>query len=427
MPGSAQTTSTTPSEALLQRADQFTRLLTDIAADEQHIVRTGIHMDEMRPLRDDDFPDGMYRLTDATPAGFYCYEDAGMTTGGFLAAQSIRHQVTGEAEALAAADRAFEGLRFIYDLGKQKQEGFFPKPYGLRISDEISRDQYIFVLAGLAAYHRITGPERRAEIEHMAQKMAEYWISINYSYSYFSIPPTSHLKDYMGPLILGLIGIAGAICGREHIERERDRLFEQENLGPRMRETLREQFRQGRTYDGGMYFRQSENAMMMKSMAIDHLWNADPEHRDLWQRALRKFWDDDVLIQLDRESGMNYWFLGYDRDKDQTFLTEPGVIPELENPLNLPFLTWGGRRKHAGSVQVAYAATVIAHRLGSAEAGEVALDILAKMDQSKFRALTVPDAKHLPPGCEWEQSLLHTCYLAYWLWSYWLGRQRQLW
>ncbi len=418
---------TTESETLEQRAEQFTLLLTDIAADQHHIVRTGIHMDELRPLRDTDFPEDLYHLTDATPTGFYCYEDAGMTTGGFLAAQSIRYQVTGQAEAMASANRTFEGLRFIYNLGKPKQEGFFPKPYGLRMSNEISRDQYIFVLAGLAAYHRIASAKRRVEIQHMAEKMAEYWIGIDYCYSYFNIPSTNHLKDYMGPLVLGLIGIAGLICGSDRIVRERNRLFKQENLGIRMSETLREQFRQGQTYDGGMYFRQSENAMMMKSMAVDHLWNADPGHYELWRRALQKFWDDDVLIQLDRGDGMNYWFIGYDPEKDHTFLTEPGVMPELENPLNLPFLTWGGRRKHAGSVQVAYAATVIAHRLGLAEAGEVAADILWKMDQTKFRALTVPEANHLPPGCEWEQSVLHTCYMAYWLWSYWLGRQRQLW
>ena len=414
-------------KAMTERASQFTSILTEVAADEEHIIRTVIHFDEMRPLEDDDLPQSLWWREGCSPSGFYCYEDAGMTTGSFLASQSLRYLVTGKEEAKHNADNAFRGVCFIYELGKEKVEGYFPKPYGKKISDQISRDQYLYVLNGLANYHRIVDEKTQRQIQRMMAKMADYWISINYTDSYFGLPASSNLRDFMGPLFLGIMRIPYTYTGDKKYLREYERLFAEERLGARMPETLRGLFLRGEKYDGATYFRQQENPVMMKTMAIDHLWPVDSEHGDLWRQALQAFRDDVLTISLERNSGLNYNVVGFDVKRNSTFMTEPGVIKELENPLNLPFLTWGGLRKTAGSAQIAYAAAVIGDRLGDRETIKTAADILGKMDLSKFRGFTVPDKSHLPPGYDWEIKMLHSCYLSYWLWAYWLGRARKLW
>ena len=414
-------------DILEERAGEYTRLLTEVAADEHGILRASAHFDQMRPLRDGDLPVQNIQREGSTPAGFFAYEDAGMTTGAFLSSQSLRFAVTGGTEARAHADRTFAAVRHIYALGRGKREGFFPKPYNGRVSDQVSRDQYIFTVNGLAAYCRIADEAKAREAEDMITRMAAYWVDIKYTDSYFGLPASNHLNDFMGALFLGLIHPAARIGKDPRLAAEYERLLTEERLGDRMKETLRERFRRGKTYDGGTYFRQSENAIMMKSMAVDTLWEGDPDNRPLWREALETFRDDELTIALDEERRLTYWVVGYDPATDQTFFTEPGVIPELENPLNLAQLTWGGLRKTAGSAQVAYAAAVIGHRLEDASCIELARTILEAMDLPAFRGVTVPAPEHYVPGDAWHARLLHTGYLAYWLWAYWLGKSREIW
>jgi hypothetical protein len=417
----------TPEISLADRAAVYTRLLAEVAADEKGIVRASIHFDEKRPLREGDLPTVPLQREGGTAVGFHAYEDAGMTTGAFLVSQCLRYQVTGDAEARAHADRLFGAIRHIYELGSTEREGFFPKPYDGRISDQISRDQYIFVMNGLAAYQAMASDAERIMIRRMLTRMAGYWIDIDYTTRYFELPPSNHLHDYMGPLFLGVIQLAARTGDAPCLAAEYERLINAERLGVRMKETLRNRFHNGELYDGGTYFRQNENPIMMKSMAVDTLWDDDPERRPFWREALEAFRDDDLAIAMDEENRLTYAMVGYDAGRDEMYLTDPGVIPELENPLNLPKLTWGGLRKTPGSTQVAYAATVIGHRLEDLRFVELARNILENTDTAAFRAVTVPSPEHLVPGSEWEVHDLKTCYLAYWLWAYWLGKARDLW
>jgi len=416
---------TPPCHDLEQRAAQFDDILTRHAADEHGIVMASIRLDPLGPLDAGDIGHGQSLITSATAEELYAYEDAGMATGAYLAAQSLRYQVTGEAEALDRADAAYAGLRRIYTLGARgAQPGYFPKPYGGRCSDQISRDQYLFTMSGLAEHDAIAGTERRAEIREMLRAMARYWMRIDYSPAYFGLPPASHLDDYMGSLFLGLIGIAAELTDDAELRREYDRLFTDRRLGPRMPETLTEHFRRGRLYDGAMYYRQPENPMMMKAMAVDFLWDRQPQHRDLWMRSLQAYWEGDLLVPLDLTTGLNYFILEYDAQTGAARRAEPGVVDAIENPLNLAILNWGGDRQHAGSVQVAFAAAIIASRLRSPAAGHVVNFILSKLTLGRFRGLSVSDPRHIPPGHEFEVNLLNSGYLAYWLWTYWLARNR---
>lgn len=410
-----------------QRSDEFLHVLTDIALDEDNIVQSNIHLDEMRKIRNQDLADSAWRYKTASPAGFFAYEDAGMATAALLAGESLRYKATQNPKAKKNADRVFKGVHNIYDIGKQKIEGYFPKPYDKKISDQISRDQYIFIMRGLEHYYDVADESVRKQIDRMLGKMAEYWISINYSHEYFSLPSSSNLTDLAGSLFLGLIHIAYAHTGDEKFKVEYDRLFHQQRLGPRMPETLMAQFMRGETYDGAMYFRQSEQDIMMKTIALDHLWDGDPGNRGQWEKSLRAFYNEDLLIQFDRESGLSYFITGFDPETGKTFLTEPKIIEELEDPLNLQWIRFGGLRQTAGSVQIAYNAAVIGDRLQMKEAVDIARMILEKMTLDKFRSFTVPDQSHMPPNQIWQQCFSYSSFLGIWLWAYWLGRTRKLW
>lgn len=413
---------------LEKRAAEFADVVANAAMDNEGIVRCLIHFDEKRPLRDTDLSSVDFGLIrNKEPAAFVSYEDAAMTTGEFLASQTLRYIVTGDDKAKKLADRAYNGLRFTYNLGRQKTEGYFPKPYGQKFSEHISRDQYLYSMAGMYQYLTIQANGDRDDTGQMITAMADYWISIQYTQSYFGLPAASQFLDFMASLFLGIIGIADTCSGEERFRREYDRLFFEEQLGPRMKETLRGIFLNGGVYDGGTYFRQHENPIMMKTMAIDHLWDTDPKNRDIWKDALFQLWEDDMLVMLDRTDGMNYWFMGFDPKENRTFLTPPGVISELENPLNYPMLTWGGRRKTASSAKTAYCAAVVADRLGIDDARDVAHNILTKTDFSKFRAFTVTDDADWPPGAEWFKKCLHVEHLCAWQWAFWTGKKRELW
>ena len=412
---------------LESRSEEYVRILIDIAMDDDNIVQSNFHFNEMRKIRDEDLTDTAWYYQTASPAGFFAYEDAGMATAGLLAGESLRYRVTQKPEAKENADKAFDGVRSIYNIGKQKVEGYFPKPYDKKISDQISRDQYIFIMRSLEHYYEIADESIRKEIDRMLGKMAEYWISINYSHTYLGLPSSNQFTDLAGSLFLGIMHIAYSHTGDEKFKKEYDRLFREERLGERMPETLMADFIRGKTYDGAMYFRDAGQDIMMKTLALDHLWDADTDNCELWKKSLRAFYEEDLLVQLDSESGLTYFITGFDPKTRKTFLTEPKTIEELEDPLNLQWIRFGGLRKKPGSLQVAYNSTVIGHRLQLKAAVDIARLILEKMTLDKFRSVTVPDQSHMPPNQVWAQQCSSSSCFGMWLWAYWLGRLRKLW
>ena len=416
-----------PGTSLANRADSFDQVIQRAARDEHGIVCAYVCFEPLRSLQPGDIGNPQDLVDDISSENLYAYEDAGMASGAYLASQTIRYRVAKQEQARRNADAVFEGIRTIYDLGaKGKCPGFFPKPYGALLSNHISRDQYLYVMAGLAEYLTIADESRRAIILDMLEQMANYWIDIDYKTSYFGMPSACHLDDHMGSLFLGIIGIAAQATGAPRLQREYERLHHDRHLGQRMPETLMSIFRSGKTYDAAMYFRQTENAIMMKAMAIDQIWDRELSHRDLWRQSLRSFFEDDLLVSLNPESGLNYFMVGYDAESGETFLAEPGVIEELENPLNLSNQTWGGLRQHASSTQTAFATAIIADRLKISDASDTMQLILDKLSLECFRGMTVPDSRHVPPGQEFETELLNTGFVAYWLWTYWLARERSL-
>ena len=112
-------------------------------------------------------------------------ENSIATSGYWLAAQVERFLATGEADAKVQAARACASLEAIYRLGEADgQPGWLGKPYGFRLSDQTSGDQYLFAAWGLFSYLTIAPPEHAARIRAMLVGLADHWRRMDYKIYY---------------------------------------------------------------------------------------------------------------------------------------------------------------------------------------------------------------------------------------------------
>lgn len=411
---------------LQKRAEEFSALIEDRAMDDVYIVRMMLDYETREIVTE---KNNIPKILGSDIPGhiFMPYEDAGMTTGAYLAAQSLNYQTTCSADALRRAKKAFSAVCYIYELGQNGRcEGFFPKPYGAQFSEHCSRDQYLFVMSGLVEYYQIADENERLQIKNMLEKMAQFWRDINYSPGFFSMKKTPQLYDYIAPVFLGIAGMPCRLSDNETCRKEVARLLDEEHLRENALGTLRERFRQGELYDGAQYYRQNENPLMMKSLAMHHLWEISEEYHDFCREVLQKSFYDDLFVEL-ADDGLNYYIMKYKRETDSFSMTSAGKIDEIQNPVNLPFLSWGGERRRAGSTQSIFAAIIIAARLGRKDIAEKAKNVLEKLTIDKFRGFTYPVQEDIPPGSEYASSVLSCNYMSFWLWDYYLGKKFNLW
>lgn len=112
---------------------------------------------------------------------FFNNENSISTSGGHLAAQSIRFKASGEAAALAAARVAYRSLRIIYEFGVEHGEpGFLGKPFHFEYSAHTTGDQYLHAIWGLWNFYAIAAEAERAEIRAMFIALADYQMRVDY-------------------------------------------------------------------------------------------------------------------------------------------------------------------------------------------------------------------------------------------------------
>lgn len=411
---------------LQKRAEEFSSLIEEKAMDDVNIVRMMLDYESREIVTE---KNSIPKILGSDIPGhiFMPYEDAGMTTGAYLAAESLNYQTTRSAAALRRAQKAFSAVCYIYELGKKGRcEGFFPKPYGAQFSEHCSRDQYLFVMSGLVEYYNIANEDERLQIKNMLEKMAQFWRDINYSPGFFSMKKTPQLYDYIAPVFLGIASMPCCFGRNEICEKEVERLLHEEHLYENALNTLRNRFRKGELYDGAQYYRQNENPLMLKSLAMNCLWEIADEYHGFCREVLQKSLQDDLFVEL-ADDGLNYYIMKYNHEKDNFSMTPAGKIDGIQNPLELPFLSWGGERRRAGSTQSIFAAIIIAVRLGRKDVAEKAGNVLEKLTVDKFRGFTYPAQSDIPPGSEYASSVLSCNYISFWLWDYYLGKKFKLW
>lgn len=225
------------------------------------------------------------------------------------------------------------------------------------------------------------------------------------------------------------LGIATLPCRIEESEictQEVARLLDQEHLRENALSTLREKFRNKELYDGAQYYRQNENPLMMKMLAMHHLLETSSKYHDFCRAVLTKSLEDDLFVEL-ADDVLNYYMMKYNPTVDSFSLTPAGKIDEIQNPLNLPFLSWGRKRRRAGSTQSIFAAIIITYYLWKSDVAIKAKNVLEKLTIDKFRGFTYPSIADVPPGSEYANGILSCNYISFWLWDYYLGKKFKLW
>ncbi|MBQ6471245.1 MAG: hypothetical protein IJJ33_04620 [Victivallales bacterium] len=402
--------------SLETRAEQFSALVEGQAMDESGVVRFVL---PLPGLEDCAPPPSPY--PGVSSADYFPYEDSGMATGAYLAAQSLCHLLTGNQTALRRARRAYHGLRHIYRLGAESVwPGFFPKPFRGGGCRTCSRDQYIFAMSGMREYAPLASASERREISEMLSEMAGHWRRIRHCPPLGAPGTPCQLHDYIAGVFLG---IQAAPCGDHRDPAAAEcflRLLAAAHLEETLCDTLRAKFRRGERYDGAQYFRQNENPLMMKALTIRQIWEAFPQHRSLCLKAMRNYVRDDLFLELSPMDGLNYYIMRYVPETDSLCLAPPGRISSLAASECFPFLTWGGDRRRAGSTQSAFAAIVASRLLGEPALAVRARAVLEQLTLDKFRGMSCSSEQDIPPGCEYMSHLLYCNYICFWLWDYYL-------
>ncbi len=119
---------------------------------------------------------------------FTNYENSGMTMGAFLGAMSCKYRVTGARADLESARKVFNGITTIYEMSQKIAPGFFCKPWGGRLTDETSSDQYIYIMTGLDVFYDIADSGERVLITEMIEKMVLFWYDHDFQYKYYGAP-----------------------------------------------------------------------------------------------------------------------------------------------------------------------------------------------------------------------------------------------
>ncbi|MBT3273471.1 MAG: hypothetical protein HN368_09965 [Spirochaetales bacterium] len=193
-------------------------------------IETGI----IRPFEPGDF-DGVtsfdfsgWRIKPEGPWEYRNNENSITTSGLWLAAQAFRFKAEPGPEVEAEAVRAFGSLRQIYQFGAADgRPGWMGKPYGFRLSDQTSPDQYLDAVFGLWLYREFAPPPILSEIDQMLVQFADYWKNANYTLYYLD-RTWSCATEYhaYNAIFVAMQSIAYRLTGDKSYQKEAERLYD---------------------------------------------------------------------------------------------------------------------------------------------------------------------------------------------------------
>jgi len=412
-------------ESLSAKADLLQRYTEEAMVDANGVVYSSINNRTQKPWTPDDLgPDDEFIPVEGFGAwDVINYENSGMTTGGYLAAQAFRYRSVGDAEALALARRSFEGLCHIYDLGRQKEEGYFPKNYGDRYSEEASTDQYLYAMKGMMAYLPLAASDHADAIRTMIPKMVDFWVSRGYRRDYFAV------KDLLWPLgrFPSLLLMAWKVSGQQKYLDEFTRLNEEEKvhlepadmrLGRRLKSP--DQFsdyeeRQGRKY----LLAHLPDSAAMDIMELDECLTHSEAYAEHWLRSMRQMWHEGLLGLTD--GGLDRSFFLYDPQTGEVSAPLPGYTSDSDS-LNWSWARWAGGVLSARSTMVARAGVHVAKWLPDENPTETIIKVLSEIDPDHMREYVDPDGQQMMDRHRFMCHLVCGDAIVNWLWAYWQGR-----
>lgn len=420
----------TLTQPLAAKAREIEAFVQAKLIDRHGVVYASINEDTMQPWTAADIaPTDDYLIVPGyTTEEMLNYENSGMTTGAYLASQSYRYRVTGEAEALAQAGAAFRGLCHIYDIGRELQEGFFPKAYGDRFSPEISTDQYLYAIKGMMAYLHVAPPEDEAAIRCMVPKMVDFWVERGYRYDYFGI------NDMLWPLgrFPSLLLAAHNVSGDERYLTEARRINREEKayLNPvdsqiLIREKLGIPFTDVEKGLGGAYVALwIHECAAMDIMEIDECLQHSDDHREDWLRSMAMSWKEGKMALV--ENGMARAWTVYNPATGEVStpaLQQVGEpVPGDDSVQNWSHLFWIHGALSSRSTMLARVGVHVAKWLPAENAAATVQQILADIPFEWMRHYIDPDGQQILEKHRFLARQVDGDAITNWLWAYWQGR-----
>ena len=357
------------------------------------------------------------------------YENSGMTTGAYLAAQSYRFLVTKCDDAFRLAQRSFCGIRYIYELGKQNEEGYFPKTYGGIYSEEASTDQYLYAMKGMMAYRYIAPEEDLQIIKNMITKMTDFWVKRKYRRTYFGI------KEMLWPLgrFPSLLLMAYKVSGEHKYIDEFKRLNEKEMvyLAPadsqlycRINNDRPIEFSEYEKRKGNkVLFRAIGECAAMDIMELDECLQHSDVYKEYWLRSMKQAWYEGKLELTD--NGLSQWMFLYDPETRQVSVPEPEYYSESD-AMDWSFLRWVGGFLSPRSTMLARVGVNVAKWLPEENAGETLVTILEKISPDDMKQFIDPDGKQILDKHRYQCHEICVDAIVNWLWAYWQGRYERV-
>ena len=340
------------------------------------------------------------------------YENCGMCTGAGLMAAVYRHLATGDAAALELAWRLFAGLRYIYETGRQLEEGFFPKIFGGRFSMETSTDQMLYAVFALDQYAVVAPPAQQEEIARMIPAMVNFWVKRNYIYTYRQVVGMPWPIMRFPPLLR----LAAKYSDAPIFRAEYERLLA--DPVPQLPEwAWLDQKRDGRREisdferkEGGLLVANMADCLTMDVMNLDLLLRLDPDHprAEQWRQGIATMWDHAMLTLV--PNGKIYAQVLVD-NATGTVRRTPG------HPAGGPHGAETG-----WSTMVARGAVTAARHLPDRR-GEIRGAVLHILEQIGIPDMTYLDEPdRLPPHLRFKTKVLSGDSISNWLWAFWQAR-----
>lgn len=354
------------------------------------------------------------------------YEDTGMVTGAYLAAQTFKWLETGETSAKERAERSFAGLVWNYELGAEQEKGYFPKTYGGKTSPEISTDQYLYVIKALMVYRQIASAEHIDKIREMIANMVDFWVERDYRYPYFAIP------DMQWPLgrFPSLLYAAHAVTGDSKYLQEAQRINQDHEV---YRYPIESQIMV--RHDQGLPLNDMDVRMghrlvaqyvvecsAMDIMELDESLLLSEEHRTEWLNSMKMSWQEGKLALVEGDSGLVKSWILYDPQTGEVGSPEPQWTGST-NPMGWSLWDWMGKYVTPCGSMLAHVGIHVAKWLPEEKAAETVLTILheAKIEDMWHRYID-PDGRQLRPEHRFLNNQVEVHAFVNWLWAYWQGR-----
>jgi len=403
--------------ALNQRAASIEAWAESHFIDPDGVVYSDLDKATGRPLTDAFFdPESERYFPEVTLADFWNYENCGMTTGAYMQALVCRYEVEHDPAALQRAQRCYRALRHIYDLGKQLEEGFFPKIYGARFSNQTSTDQVLYAVMALDRYAPHASTEERPEIARMITHMIRFWVKRKYHYLYY------HTPDMLWPLARfpSLLLLAYNHSGDATFKAEYERLLaEGVNRFPgedRLRRKVNGEIPpdEFEKQQHAWVIAHLADAVTMDVMELDYLLRHDPSNTwaATWRQSVAQMWDEARLTLA--PNGKVYIHMLVDMD---TRVPRPIALQDCKH--------FPGAQSGWSTMIARAGVQATGHLPEKQDIPGTARHVLESLDIQDLTYWDEPE--RFSPRERFTTRFLSGDSIANWLWAYWQGRRDRLW